>query len=315
MPELPEVETVVRALRARGLVGRLIRRTIVRWPAMVSPLSPAAFAARLNGRRVESIRRRAKYILLGLSGGEVLLVHLRMTGRLELAAAHTPASIHHHVRLLLDGGRELRFHDTRKFGRWRLTRRPDAVLARLGPEPLDAALTAPALCARLRAHRRILKPLLLDQTFLAGLGNIYADEALWLARLNPCRASDSLRTDEARRLLQAIRDVLRQGIRRGGSTLGPGLPHFESPGGQRGSNQAALQVFRRTGAPCPRCGSPVRRAMIAQRATHYCARCQPPPRSGHVPALPGHRGRVWLDSRTRRRRGRGLTGRRAGRLF
>jgi len=275
MPELPEVETVVRELRAGGLSGRVITRARAFWKPMIAPLTPAAFAARLKGRRVQSIQRRAKYIVITLSNGATLLIHLRMTGQLSLTREGAPRDRHQHIVLRLDDGRELRYRDTRKFGRWILTRAPDRILGRLGPEPLSRHFEQKEFISQLRARRRQLKPLLLDQAFLAGIGNIYADEALWDARLHPGRVASTLTATEARRLHGAIRRVLLRGIRNMGTTLGHGQSNFQRPGGKRGQNQAGLNVFRRTGLPCLRCGKPICRVIIGQRSTHFCAACQP----------------------------------------
>ncbi|MCG2658798.1 MAG: bifunctional DNA-formamidopyrimidine glycosylase/DNA-(apurinic or apyrimidinic site) lyase [Kiritimatiellae bacterium] len=275
MPELPEVETVVRELRAGGLIGRIIIRARAFCKPMIAPLTPAAFAARLKGQRVQSIRRRAKYIVLTLSDGDTLLIHLRMTGQLNLARARVAREPHQHIILRLDDGRDLRYRDTRKFGRWLLTRAPEGILGRLGPEPLSEHFDQKVFIGQLRARRRQLKPLLLDQTFLAGIGNIYADEALWTARLHPGRIAATLSATEARRLHVAIASVLHRGIRNQGTTLGQGKSNFQRPGGKRGRNQAGLNVFRRTRLPCLRCGKPIRRMIISQRSTHFCPNCQP----------------------------------------
>ncbi|MCX6993479.1 MAG: bifunctional DNA-formamidopyrimidine glycosylase/DNA-(apurinic or apyrimidinic site) lyase [Kiritimatiellaeota bacterium] len=275
MPELPEVETVVRELRSGGLIGRVITRAHAFWKPMIAPLTPAAFAARLKGQRVQGIHRRAKYIVLTLAKGDTLLIHLRMTGQLNLERATVAREPHQHIVLRLDDGRDLRYRDTRKFGRWLLTRAPEAILGRLGPEPLSAHFDQKAFISQLRARRRQLKPLLLDQTFLAGIGNIYADEALWTARLHPGRIASTLSATEARRLYVAIRRVLRRGIQNRGTTLGHGQANFQRPSGKRGQNQAGLNVFRRTGLPCLRCGKPIRRMIISQRSTHLCPNCQP----------------------------------------
>jgi len=275
MPELPEVETVVRELRADGLIGRVITKARAFWKPMIAPLTPAAFAARLKGQRVQSIHRRAKYIVLTLSKDDTLLIHLRMTGQLNLDRQKAERESHQHVVLQLDDGRELRYRDTRKFGRWLLTHTPERILGRLGPEPLSDQFDQKAFISHLRTRRRQLKPLLLDQTFLAGIGNIYADEALWTARLHPGRIASTLSATEARRLHVAIRHVLRRGIRNKGTTLGSALSNFQRPGGKRGQNQAGLNVFRRTGLPCLRCSKPILRMIISQRSTHLCPNCQP----------------------------------------
>lgn len=274
MPELPEVETVVRDLRAAGLEGRTIRTAHVRWPRMVTPLAPAAFIRRAKGQRIIAIHRRAKYIVISLSGGDTLLVHLRMTGRFQFVTPGSSHDAHEHITLMLDDGRELRYHDTRKFGRWVLTSTPETILGLIGPEPLDPDLRFDQFSERLTLHNRSLKPLLLDQRFIAGIGNIYADEALWEARLHPLRTSRSLTREEQQRLFKAIRTVLRRGIRNHGTTLGRGQVNFYSVGGRRGRNQDGLKVFRLTGDPCPRCRAPIQRMQVGQRSTHICPKCQ-----------------------------------------
>lgn len=280
MPELPEVETVVRGLRAAGAVGARIRQVDVRWPRTVAGAAPAAFVAALRGRTIRRLARRGKHIVADLDGGRHLLVHLRMTGQFRLEAPGAPPDPHDRLILALQRGRrrwQLHYRDTRKFGRFRLTDSPRTLLARLGPEPLAAAFTAAALRARLAGRRRMLKPLLLDQSTVAVLGNIYVDEALWRARLHPCRQAGTLAPAETARLHAAIRKVLREAVDIGGTSLGDGRANFYSVAGRRGRHADNLRVFRRTGAPCPRCGRPVVRIVVGQRGTHLCPRCQPPP--------------------------------------
>ena len=274
MPELPEVETVVRDLRAAGLAGRRIRRVTVRHPAVVAGVTPQTFARRVAGRRIVALRRRAKFIIFELEAGQLLTLHLRMTGQLHLVRGRPPRDRHDHLRLTLDDGRTLIYHDPRRFGRWRLTTADDTLLCRLGPEPLDDALTAAGFAERLAQHRRQLKPLLLDQAFLAGLGNIYVDEALWAARLHPRRLAGTVRPAAARVLWAAIRRLLRSAIRHRGTTLGLGEGNFKSTQHERGRYLTRLQAYGRTGAPCPRCSTPIRRIVVAQRGTHICPRCQ-----------------------------------------
>jgi formamidopyrimidine-DNA glycosylase len=275
MPELPEVETVVRGLRDAGLVGHRIEGVNVRWAKTIQGLSPERFARLLRGRRVESVGRRAKYIVLTLDAGWTILVHLRMTGRLRLAPAGESVAPHEHLELRLDDGRTLRFTDARKFGRWLLTRTPEQTLGRLGPEPLDRAFTVARFRALLVGRRGMLKPLLLNQAVLAGLGNIYVDEALWDARLHPCLPADQLDARAQRALHAGIRKVLRRGVAAAGTSLGKGLANFYSVAGRRGRNQDDLRVFRRTGEPCPRCRTAIQRIVVGQRSTHLCPRCQP----------------------------------------
>lgn len=274
VPELPEVETVARDLRRAGLESRRIAQVGVFWPRTVAAISPRRFKRLLVGRRVQGIGRRGKYLVFELDGGLWILVHLRMTGQFRMDASRDDRDPHEHIILKLDNGQDLRFRDTRKFGRWTVTDRPEAILARLGPEPLDPGFTGRCFADRLGACRRMLKPLLLDQAFIAGIGNIYADEALWEARLHPRRRSDTLSAAEALRLYRSIRNVLRRGIRHMGTTLGSGRANFYSVGGRRGRNQDGLRVFRRTGCPCPRCGQAIERLLVAQRSTHVCRACQ-----------------------------------------
>lgn len=277
MPELPEVETIARDLRRHRVPGLVIVRVRVLWARTLQGLSPVSFSRKLVGRTLETVGRRAKYLVFKLSGGLHLLVHLRMTGRFQLTEKRSPPSPGLRLEVELEDGRLLRFYDSRKFARWRLTSAPGLILDRLGPEPLEKGFSSVEFAARLQCCRRQIKPLLLDQTFLAGVGNIYADEALWKAKLNPQRLARSLTRGEALRLFEAIRHVLRQGIRNSGTSLGRGRPNFLGATGLPGRNQDELKVFRRTGCPCPRCGMPIRRLVVAQRGTHICPTCQPAP--------------------------------------
>ncbi len=275
MPELPEVQTVIDDLLRAKLVGRVIARVQVFYPRIIAEPTTARFRTRLTGLTVTGIRRRGKYIILDLSGPTHLLVHLRMTGHLYLDAGKPRRGAHDHVVLALSDGRRLRYHDPRKFGRFFLVDNPEKILARLGPEPLSRTFTAKALTRLMVPRRRMLKPLLLDQTFIAGMGNIYVDEALWQAKLHPCRNTATLDAIEIKRLHRAIRRVLRQGIRNKGTTLGGGETGFSSATGRRGSNKKQLRIFRRTDMPCPRCRGPVRRLIVGQRSSFVCEICQP----------------------------------------
>ena len=280
MPELPEVETVVRDLMAAAICGHPIVATTVRWPPIVATHSPRRFARALVGRRVMTIRRRGKYIILVLDDGRALVVHLRMTGQFRLDPAGMALGKHDHVALTFDDGRVAVYTDTRKFGRWRLVDEAATVVGHLGPEPLEAAFTADCFAGMIAGRRGLLKPLLLNQAFLAGLGNIYVDEALWEASLHPQRRAETLSAAETRLLWRSIRKVLRLGVRRMGTSLGTGKGNFYSVAGRRGRNQDQLKVFRRTGEPCPRCATPIARMVVAQRGTHLCPRCQPAPGGG-----------------------------------
>ncbi len=289
MPELPEVETVARGLREHGLVGVGIDAVRLHAPRTVLPLPPGRFVERVQGRRVVSVGRRAKYLVLRLEPEGTLLIHLRMTGRLRFDDAGSAAGPHERLRLVLSDGRALVFDDARRFGRFRWVSDADEALADLGPEPLDEAFSEAWLRGALRSRAARLKPLLLDQRFLAGLGNIYADEALWEARLHPLRRGSELRPAQVGRLRTAIRQVLRRGLDAQGTTLGAGRTNFYSVAGRRGENADNLRVFRRHGLPCPRCGETIRRLMVAQRSTHLCPRCQPAPGAVRARATPGVR--------------------------
>jgi formamidopyrimidine-DNA glycosylase len=275
MPELPEVETAARSLDAQVVGRRIVSVEKLDWARMVETPDPARFCAELPERRIERVGRRAKWLLLTLDAGYTLALHLRMSGHVSVHAPHDEADQYTHLVLALDDGRRIFFHDTRKFGRARLLDAAGlaALDASLGPEPLDPAFDAAALAARLARRRAVLKSLLLDQTVLAGLGNIYADESLWLARLHPQRLANSLHDAEYAALHAAIREVLTRAIANKGSTL----RNYRDGYGQAGTNQDYFNVYKRTGTPCPRCGTPIERTVVHQRSTHLCPTCQPRP--------------------------------------
>jgi formamidopyrimidine-DNA glycosylase len=289
MPELPEVETVARSLRPM-LVGRRFAGCEVRWRRTLGGLAPAAFAAALEGVRVRAVGRRAKWIVLELTRQRVpagvLCVHLRMTGRLQIDPAGEPPGPWERVRIALDDGRVLRFIDPRKFGRVRFVRRAEEVLGELGPEPLSPEFTSEWLADALHARRRLLKPLLLDQTFLAGLGNIYVDESLHRARLHPLTRSERVSRDSAARLRDSIRAVLGEAIARDGSSFDA---FYRTPEGRPGSYQDEFRVYGRKGEPCLVCDTPIRYVVVAQRGSHLCPNCQPRPRKTPRRKNPGAR--------------------------
>jgi formamidopyrimidine-DNA glycosylase len=273
VPELPEVETYARDL-AGVLPGRIFRGARTDWPSQLPRNTPGELDRRVRGQAVREVRRRGKYLVFDLTD-DVLLVHLKMSGRLQIVPASEPANPHAHVVLDLDRGEELRFHDPRKFGRVYLLADPAPVLGDLGPEPLAPDFDLPAFRARLGSRRGRLKPLLLDQRFVAGLGNIYADEALWAAGLHPLRTADTLSADEQAALHEAIRDTLRRAITARGTSLSAG--GYRDLTGNPGEMQGTLQVFRRAGEPCPRCGTQIARIVVGGRSTHLCPTCQAPP--------------------------------------
>jgi formamidopyrimidine-DNA glycosylase len=274
MPELPEVQTVVDDLLAAGLAGKTITGAKVFWPRIIHIPSARAFCRNISGKTIKHIRRRAKYIVFDLSGGWTLLIHLRMTGQLHLANPNIPVDKHDHACLQFGPDLQLRYHDTRKFGRLYLVKDENDILGKLGPEPLDDTFSAAQLYSILQAHSRMLKPLFLDQTVLAGLGNIYVDEALWDAHLHPCCISSTVTRKAAAALHRAIRKVLKRGLKNMGTTLGTGHANFYSVGRRSGRNRDQLNVFRRTGQPCSRCKTPVERIIVSQRSTHLCPACQ-----------------------------------------
>ncbi len=274
MPELPEVQTIANRLR-HALAGRRIERAQVFWSRTVALPSAAAFTRRLRGQTFESVGRRAKYLLFDLSSGDVLIAHLRMTGDFSLQPAGKPPDPYVRARFALSGGQDLWFTDVRKFGRIALTRDPDALLGHLGPEPLSRRFTPAALAAILRGRGTPIKTLLLNQERIAGLGNIYADEALHYAGIHPQRPSGSLSAAEVARLHEGIRYVLRKGIRLGGSTLAD--RRYRDPFGNPGKMQDEFVVYhdpRREEKVCPRCGARITHLVIAQRSAHFCPGCQ-----------------------------------------
>ncbi|MAU08992.1 MAG: formamidopyrimidine-DNA glycosylase [Anaerolineaceae bacterium] len=271
MPELPEVETVVRGIRP-DLVGKTITSMWTDWPNSISTPTLEAFEAQVVGQQIQAVWRRAKYIVIELADA-YLLVHLKMTGRLYV----TPVTTQHdadrwvHVKFGLDTGEELRFSDSRKFGRVYLTPDLDAITGSLGPEPLEDDFTLDVMKARLAGRSKVIKALLLDQTFVAGIGNIYADEALFRAKIHPLRKSDSLRDEEISRLYETIRAALSDGIEHEGASIN----WYRKADGNKGNSQDHFYAYGREGQPCKVCGTAMSKIRVAQRGTHYCPTCQP----------------------------------------
>jgi formamidopyrimidine-DNA glycosylase len=273
VPELPEVETYIRAL-APLLHGRRIAGAHVYWPRTIATPDADAFIHLIKGRGFVHFDRRGKYMLFGLDSGETLIVHLRMTGELRVQPAALTPDKHTHLVLDLDSGERLHFRDQRKFGRIWLVDDVTHVLAKLGPEPFSEDFTSEGLIDALAGRTAAIKALLLDQSIVAGVGNIYADEALFRAKIDPRRAGGDLTTAEVCCLWQSVRDVLQMGIELRGSSLGTGPQNYTPPDGLPGEAQESHQVFRRTGLPCLKCGTPVERVVLAQRSTHFCPSCQ-----------------------------------------
>lgn len=273
MPELPEVETIRRSL-APHLAGATIAGVNPLYPGILLP-DAGMFTSLLPGLKIQELRRRGKYLLLDLSQDWSLVIHLRMTGKLLWKPAPEDPARHTHVVLDLADGSQLHFNDVRRFGRWQLVETPLLCqvpgLCALGPEPIDADF-GPGVFARQLAGREKgkLKALLLDQTIVAGLGNIYVDEALFLAGLHPLRVAASLSEEELARLAGACRQALETGVRHRGTTLRDYLDGLE----QKGDMQNFLLVFDREGEPCPRCGAEIRRIKVAGRSSYFCPVCQ-----------------------------------------
>jgi formamidopyrimidine-DNA glycosylase len=320
MPELPEVETMARDL-APLLEGATIQGVWWDWEPVIRHPQPEAFGRAITGRRVSRVGRRAKWLVLDLSGDLVLAVQVKMTGQLFVLPEGTAHDTHVHLRLTLDAGpvagggrcggpRWLLFRDVRKFGRVGLYRRAadgtilgqgdvGELFGAHGPEPLDEAFTLRTFRQRLRRRRGRLKSTLLDQSFIAGVGNIYADESLWRARLHPLRSADGLNAEQERRLYLAVRGVMSEAIERRGSSV----DDYTAPEGG-GEMQEHLHVYQRTGLPCHRCGRPIRRFELNARGTHLCSWCQRLPaadRSAANAALArgarrsARRGRNWSE--------------------
>ncbi|HYI75585.1 MAG TPA: bifunctional DNA-formamidopyrimidine glycosylase/DNA-(apurinic or apyrimidinic site) lyase [Gaiellaceae bacterium] len=268
MPELPEVETV-RAHLAPRLTGRVLTRVEILDPRLTRPHDLFEVAEELEGDRVVAVERRGKYLLLRLESGFCLLVHLRMTG-----GFHWDPVTHERAVFELDDGTRLAYRDIRRFGTWLVL--DDAEIepylaTKNGPEPLEGRFTTRWLGEQLARRTAPLKAVLLDQRVVAGLGNIYADEALWRSRLNPLRAANGVTEDEVGRLVRAIRAALRMGIERQGSTL----RDYAAPDGASGSMQDEFRVYGRDGAPCVRCRATITKTRVGGRGTWFCPRCQP----------------------------------------
>lgn len=274
MPELPEVENTIRDLKPL-LVGQRVQGVQILWPRLVHGKSPEAFAVELTGRQIVNTDRRGKYLLFPLDNGRIWVVHLRMTGQLHVVPAEAEVERHVHALLHLDNGQQLRYRDARKFGRFYLVNQAEEVMARLGPEPLSETFTPLELFFRLQGRRSTVKALLLDQRVVAGLGNIYADEALFKAGIDPRRPANTLTQADCNRLHTAIRQTLATAIREGGSSLGNSpLTNYRRPIGVQGRFQQRHQVYQRAGQPCLVCGAPIERIKLGQRSTHFCPNCQ-----------------------------------------
>ena len=273
MPELPEVETIRRDLAPRVVGRRVSGFRVLRGAGRILLGVPQRRVRdRLVGRRIAGVDRRGKYLLFRLDDGRLWIVHLGMTGSLRHRPAAAEPDPFLRALVTLDDGTELRYIDIRKFGVLRVVDRSEEAVENLGPEPLDPAFTVEALWAALRGRKAPLKAALLDQRNLAGVGNIYADEALFLAHLHPAVPAGSLRPAERAALHAAVQRVLRDGI----ANRGASFRDYTDADGRKGAQQYYVRVFRRTDQPCDACGAPIRRSLVGGRASHWCPRCQPP---------------------------------------
>ncbi len=275
MPELPEVETIRRDLLPH-VVGRAITGVRIEPGAsrVIREVSPRSFGRRLTGRGIDDVTRRGKYLLFRLDGARApvyLTVHLRMTGSLLYRSAGDPPDAYVRAVITLDDGSELRYADLRKLGQMWVVDSPEEAVGALGPEPLDAAFTAAKLRETLSHRRAPIKAVLLDQRAIAGIGNIYADEALFAGRIHPRRLASTLTEGETKRLHRAVRRVLNDALRNRGSSF----RDYVDAAGREGTHQLRVKVFRRTGQPCYVCRTEIARIKVGSRSTHFCPRCQP----------------------------------------
>lgn len=309
MPELPEVETVARGLR-ETILGRQILSVRLNKTDFID--DPAALERNLPGRRIEAVERYGKFMLLRLSSssdngsGASLLVHLGMTGHFAPKAAASPSEKHTHVWFALDDGRELRYTDARRFGRMAYLAGEElrAELQRFGAEPLE--ISDAEFARRMGGRRARIKALLLDQSVLRGVGNIYADESLWRAKIHPARLGSSLSAGQAAALCRALREILRKAIHLRGSSISD----FLDVEGEPGDYQLHHRAYGREGKKCRRCGALIRRAIVAGRSSYFCPRCQPAPRGVRALPLPKKVRELppnWVENR-RRSAGRNAKG-------
>lgn len=270
MPELPEVETIRKKLRSGSddvpsLVGQRIKNVSLRWPRHIVEPSVSTFRKQIRGRAVQDVLRRGKFVLIPLDE-RTLAIHLMMSGDLRMVDSSTPRGRFDHTLFNFESGWQLRFSDSRKFGRVFLLKDPEELVGKLGPEPLADDFDLPTMIRILSEHRRAVKPLLLDQTVIAGLGNIYTDEALHRAKVHPRRRSDTLNAAEARALWVGIREALQSGLHHNGASI-----DWVYRGGDF---QNYFRAYGREGEPCPRCASNIVRTVVGQRGTYFCPTCQ-----------------------------------------
>ncbi|MFC2007853.1 bifunctional DNA-formamidopyrimidine glycosylase/DNA-(apurinic or apyrimidinic site) lyase [Chloroflexota bacterium] len=269
MPELPEVETIRNELMPH-IIGRQVTGVTLNWEGMVRNGSATDFCSRLTGQKITGIGRRGKYLLFNLSGGEILVIHLRMTGALLINSA-LPDERFIRAVIHLDEGQDIYFRDPRKFGVMWLSADETAITGKLGPEPLEDGFTTEVLTRLLCDRVAPIKALLLEQALVAGIGNMYADEAIFAAGIHPLRRGGSLSRDEVARLFVVIQQVLRAAIDHQGASV----RNYYRPGGELGTAHFQFNVAHCGGKPCNKCGTPIQRVVVRNRGTYFCPRCQP----------------------------------------
>jgi formamidopyrimidine-DNA glycosylase len=269
MPELPEVETIKNEISPK-LIGRHIKEVILLWDGIVKLPSVEEFKTGLSGRKIRDINRRGKYLLVGLNYADTLIIHLKMSGSLLVASDNAEPPQYTRAILKLDDGTNVYFRDPRKFGRMWLVEDIDTVVGKLGPEALGRDLTPKRLAEMMAKHKAPIKALLCDQGLIAGIGNLYADEALFAAKIHPMRTGESLTEDEVIRLQKAIREVLLSGIKNKGASI----VNYYRPDGTKGTAHSEFRIAHRRGENCYVCGMPVQRIVVRGRGTYFCPKCQ-----------------------------------------
>ncbi len=272
MPELPEVETIKNELIPH-IVGRTLTGVTLFWDGIVRQPSVADFRSRLIGQKITGVTRNGKYLIVSLTSDDLLIIHLKMSGSLLISQDSSEPPKYTRAIIHLDKGNSIFFRDPRKFGAMWLVKDRSSITGKLGPEPLEADFTPQVLAQRLKNRTAPIKALLFDQSFVAGIGNMYADEALFAARIHPLRPGGSLSQDEIERLHTAIRQILWSAIGNKGASV---LNYFR-PGGELGTAHFEFKVAHRGGKPCPSCGTPIQRIPVRNRGTYFCPKCQPEP--------------------------------------
>ena len=274
MPEMPEVETIVRDLQDLDVEGREIIDLDIQRNKNIHNVSAETFRQELIGNQISRLDRRGKYIIFKLADDQEIVLHLRMTGKLFYSENGRKMGKHDLVRFELTGGLQLYYNDVRRFGRFYLVDDSEEIVDKLGPEPLEDNFKLEEFQNGLKNRSRIIKSLLLDQSFVAGLGNIYVDEALWEAGIHPETKSDQIPVTKQKALYNAIKNVLKKGIDNRGTSLGDGVGNYATVDRERGTNQNFLNIYQKEGQKCKHCGTEIEKIKVAQRGTHFCPDCQ-----------------------------------------